>query len=575
MNFAASMRKQLITLKIISHTMTTFLKKALFVIVAFVCAFQLSAQTAADGFAAMQLEDWDKAISIYGELVKKDPVDQASWLSLGSAYTLKGDKAKAKEAYDAAFNAKPEGAYGFIANARNAFLQNNITVVDEQLKKAAKAGKKDPVAMRLIGETYLFTEPGVKPNFVRAEALLKEAYDASPKNVQVIMALAYCYNEMPNGGEAARYYELAEQLEARNPLIKYRLARVYKAGKIYPRFLDYCDRAVSVAPNYTPALRAKAEYLYFARKWEDATAAYKELVANGAEVRIEDEMQLANCLFITKDCKGCSELVEKILKKDGTKNYLRRLQAYCDYENGEFKRGMDQLNDYFKMVQPEKIIASDYLYLGRFMVKTGGDTSVAAENMKKSIALDSMSWPLYKEVAELYTRQRNYCSAADSWKMYMDSVSKQDPNDYYRWGIATYFCKDDSLRYQKSEKIFMKLEELSPQATLGWLWAGKAAKNAYDPSAEAIAADPEKAKEYGKARVHWEKYVEVAYPTKDKYKKDLADVLEYLSYCYFVSRETEKFNDATTKWREVDPDDLAKIDEMVKEFNTPQPEDKK
>ena len=169
------MRKQLITLKIISHTMTTFLKKALFVIVAFVCAFQLSAQTAADGFAAMQLEDWDKAISIYGELVKKDPVDQASWLSLGSAYTLKGDKAKAKEAYDAAFNAKPEGAYGFIANARNAFLQNNITVVDEQLKKATKAGKKDPVAMRLIGETYLFTEPGVKPNFVRAEALLKEA----------------------------------------------------------------------------------------------------------------------------------------------------------------------------------------------------------------------------------------------------------------------------------------------------------------------------------------------------------------------------------------------------------------
>ena len=569
------MRKQLITLKIISHTMTTFLKKALFVIVAFVCAFQLSAQTAADGFAAMQLEDWDKAISIYGELVKKDPVDQASWLSLGSAYTLKGDKAKAKEAYDAAFNAKPEGAYGFIANARNAFLQNNITVVDEQLKKATKAGKKDPVAMRLIGETYLFTEPGVKPNFVRAEALLKEAYDASPKNVQVIMGLAYCYNEMPNGGEAARYYELAEQLEARNPLIKYRLARVYKAGKIYPRFLDYCDRAVSVAPNYTPALRAKAEYLYFARKWEDATAAYKELVANGAEVRIEDEMQLANCLFITKDCKGCSELVEKILKKDGTKNYLRRLQAYCDYENGEFKRGMDQLNDYFKMVQPEKIIASDYLYLGRFMVKTGGDTSVAAENIKKSIALDSMSWSLYKEVAELYTRQRNYCGAADSWKMYMDSVSKQDPNDYYRWGIATYFCKDDSLRYQKSEKIFMKLEELSPQATLGWLWAGKAAKNAYDPSAEAIAADPEKAKEYGKARTHWEKYVEVAYPTKDKYKKDLADVLEYLSYCYFVSRETEKFNDATAKWREVDPDDLAKIDEMVKEFNTPQPEDKK
>ena len=71
-------------------------------------------------------------------------------------------------------------------------------------------------------------------------------------------------------------------------------------------------------------------------------------------------MQLANCYYLTKDCVNCSELVEKILKKDPTKNYLRRLQDYCDFENGQYIRGLKTLDDYFKIVPADKILPSDY-----------------------------------------------------------------------------------------------------------------------------------------------------------------------------------------------------------------------
>ena len=308
--------------------MTTLLRKSL-LIVALVYAQIAAAQSNADGLTAMQLEDWDKAISIYGAQTKANATDQNALLNLGNAYLAKGDKVEAQKTFDAAFKAKPEGALAFIATGRIMLLQDNATEADNQFKKAAKSGRKDVNALRQIGESYLFyTPPGAKrPNLTRAEELLKAAYDMNTKDYTTLMSLGYCYKEMPNGGLAAQFYEYAEQQEQKNPLPKLMIAKVYKSAKLGDKFLSNVDRAIATAPTFSAALREKALYLYFARKWEAATQAYKDLVANGSEVLIEDEMQLANCLFITKDCKGCSELVEKILKKDGTKNYLRRLQA--------------------------------------------------------------------------------------------------------------------------------------------------------------------------------------------------------------------------------------------------------
>ena len=300
--------------------MTTYAKKILLILTVLCTAQFAFAQTHADGLTAMQTENWDKAIEIYTALTKANSTDQTAFLTMGNAWLAKGDKDKAKANFEAAFNAKPEGPLAFIANGRVLLLQNNMAEADKQFAKAAKNGKKDVNALRQIGESYLYTVPGVKPNFTRAEELLKSAVDVGSKDFTAIMTLGYAYKEMPNGGLAAQQYELAEALEPKNPLAKYMLAVVYKAAKLPEKFLAYADKAIAVVPNYTLALRAKAEFYYYGRKWEKATEAYKALVANGADVKIEDEMQLANCLFISKDYKGCSELVERIIKKDGSKN---------------------------------------------------------------------------------------------------------------------------------------------------------------------------------------------------------------------------------------------------------------
>ncbi len=543
--------------------MTTPLRKLILPIL-LACAQLATAQTYDDGMVAMQLEDWDKAISIYTAKVKADPLDQAAYLTLANAYLAKGDKVESEKNIDAAFNAKSEGAYALIANGRKALLRNNDTEATNQFKKAAKNAKKDMVAQRLIGESYFFyTSPGSKrPNLARAETELKAALDISSKDFATLMALAYCYKEMPNGGLAAQNYEYAEALEPKNPLAKLMLAKVYKAAKLPEKFESNVEKAIAVSPNFTPALRAKAEHFYFARKWEKATAAYKDLVNNGTEVKIEDEMQLANCLFISKDCKGCSDLVEKILKKDGTKNYLRRLQAYCDYENGDYQRGLDILNDYFNVVTPDKILPSDYLYLGRLQMKSMGDTLVAIGNLQKSIELDTngTSWGLHKEIAEILYSRRDYCSATKSFGKYLDSLPTNDQyyvSILYKTGLAQFYCKDDTLRYPKAEMIFKKVADLVPTSGLGWMWAGKAAAR-QDPDVE---AHPELVDQFGKAKTYFETYVGLGLD-KGKNKKDLVDAYSYLAYYYYNKGDAANVKANCMSILELDPTNETGVELM-------------
>ncbi|MBU6341956.1 MAG: tetratricopeptide repeat protein [Bacteroidetes bacterium] len=548
--------------------MTTFLRKA--ILLASVLYTQLAfAQTASEGLTAMQLEDWDKAISVYTALSKSNPADQQALLNLGNAFLAKGNKEEALKAFQGAYTAKPEGALAYIANGRVMLIQDNQTEADNQFKKAAKSGKKDVNALRLIGESYLFyIAPGSKrANLTRAEELLKVANELNSKDYNTLMSLGYCYKEMPNGGLAAQNYEFAEQQEQSNPLPKLMLAKVYKAAKLSDKFLLNIDRAISVAPNNALVLREKALFLYFARKWEDATKAYKTLVANGDHVTIEDEMQLANCLFITKDCKGCSELVEKILKKDGTKNYLRRLQAYCDYENGSYQQGLNILNDYFKIVTPDKILASDYEYRGKLLVKTKGDTLAATNDFQKAISMDTSRWKdLYLEISNLMYAKKDYCGAASAYKFYLDSVPQPKATDYYNLGLRQYYCKDDSLRYVHALASFNKVTEMMPDKAIGWLWVAKANAK-LDPDVE---QHPELVGEFGKAHEAFEKYVSIASADKVKNKKDLIAAYEYLTYYHYNKNEVPEVTDLAGKLLEIDPNNQTAT-ELLKAVQTGTP----
>ena len=209
-------------------------------------------------------------------------------------------------------------------------------------------------------------------------------------------------------------------------------------------------------------------------------------------------------------------------------------------------------------------------------IKNKADTLVALGNMKKSIEMDSTTWPLWKEIAKTYYTKRMNCESAQAYQTYYDSVpapGSSEAQDIYFWGLAQFYCKDDSLRFEHAEQTFKKVTELMPNAGIGWLWAGKAAYK-LDPTAEEIEANPAMAAQFGKARGYAEKYVEIAWADKEKNKKDLITACNYLAYCYFVKNEKANFDAMIARWLEIDPDNPT-IKEMQdaygKEIITPTP----
>jgi hypothetical protein len=366
------------------------------------------------------------------------------------------------------------------------------------------------------------------------------------------MDAGYAYREQGNGGEAARHFEFASQYNAKSPLPYFMLGTVYKAGKLNDRYLKNMETAISLDNSYTPALRSKADFFYATRKWEKARDAYKELLDKGKEVIIEDEMQYANTLFLTKDYKTAIDLVEKIIAKDGSKNYLRRLLGYSYYENGDYAKGQAIMDDYFKIVAPEKIIASDYIYQGRLLLKAQKDTANTIVNYKKAIAKDTAEWALYEDIGNLFYSQRRWCDAAQNYQIWIDSLGTEaKATAVYRLGYCYYYCKDDTERYPKALKNFTRVTEMNPTALIGWLWSGKsAAKMDVDPQVDTSAANIAL---FGKAKPYFDKYIELAGVDKVKNKKDLIDAYSYNVYYYYLRKEDTQTRDIIAKILDLDP----------------------
>ena len=163
--------------------MTNLLKKALF-LVAILFAQTAFGQSHAAGIEAMQLEDWDKAISIYAGLVKSNPADQSAFLSLGNAYLAKGDKENALANFKSASNTNSDAPLTYVANGRVLLLENNMMEAEKQFGKAKKYAKKDMTTWRQLGESYFYyISPGTKkPNLTKAEEYLKAALELSSKD---------------------------------------------------------------------------------------------------------------------------------------------------------------------------------------------------------------------------------------------------------------------------------------------------------------------------------------------------------------------------------------------------------
>lgn len=506
------------------------------------------AQTALEGIRAIEVEQFENAKRIFSALITANPSDANNYFYLGKAYYGQEKLDSAKLNFNKGLAANPNSALNLVGLGSISFDLGNDVEAKANFEKAVTiTAAKDYKTLLYIGKAY--AELG-KRNYNEALNYLNRAKLLDPKNPEIYVSIGDVYMEQSNGTDAVKFYNEALKIDA-----NYTNAYV-RIGKLYTRALNYqeaksaFEKAISIDPNYPPIFREYGELELTAKKYENAVDNYKRYM-DLTDKSISSQLRYARFLYVGKQYQESADLIKQIITKDSSDYIIYRLLGYSSYEIKDFKVGLNAMNKFFGM-NPAKILATDYSYLGKLQVKNKLD-SLGMTNILKAIEMDTTTKDLYGDLADAYFSQKKYIPAAEAYEKKIEG-GKPGPVDYFYLGRAYYF----GLDFVKSDTAFSNL--INQKADFATAWLYRARNN--------FRIDEQDGKADGLAKPFYEKFIELtlADPKYDVKKsgRDLIEAYKYLGDYYF-SVVNDKANSKTNwlKVLEIDPNDKQAKDVLA------------
>ena len=422
------------------------------------------------GFCQMKKEDFDKAKATFNTISTK-PFGK---IGLGMVELNAGNLSGAKSLFEAAASeTKNKNPEIFIAISR-AISNSTANSKDDAIEWAKKAVdmQKNNADYRLVyGEAYLSTQ---------------------------------------DGGSAITQYEYAQQFAPASAVPLAKIGQVYFRNRNYSLMKENLTKALEKDPNNTFALGYMAQ-LYYKYKSFDTAKMYQQKVLDLGDKTPEDNAMMANILFLGKDYDGAINLINEIIKGDNKYNYLNRIIGYSYYETKKPAEAIEFLEKFLTTQPKEKIIASDYEYLGKSYIEAGNPDKGAA-TIKKSLELNPNDKETIVSLAATFKAQKRY---DDAIEMYQKVLALPDPGaeDYFQIAQLYYGKKD----YANAETYYTKVLELKPDNAGVY----------YQRANVKLYSDPEQAT--ASARPDFTKFLELSVGQEEKLKKQIVKASIYLA----------------------------------------------
>ncbi|MBP7273586.1 MAG: tetratricopeptide repeat protein [Saprospiraceae bacterium] len=507
-------------------------------------AGQLAAQTISDANRYFYSDQFDKAVMAFEKLSKAAPADLNLQLQYGKALVAVNKNKEAVALYQQIATANPDDTYGQMAAARMLVLEGKEADAKKMMDKSTRKKTKDAALQRAAAESFMYSD---KSNYNIALEYLTKSQEASTKDPATYMAFGDAYYELNEGGKAASNYEFAGDFDKTIAYPYYKVAKIYKRSKNNQFFISNLEKALSRNDKFSMVYRILGDFYYENAKYDKSKENYKKYLDLESGT-FDDKLYYANLLYLTKDYQNTISYITDLQKQDDSKSYLYRLLGRSYYELGDSVKGLTAMTTFFDKTTPDKILASDYEYYAKLLLKNDKQAD-AITAFEKSIELDSTgeNKKYYTDIAEMFFKQKNYADAAKYYNMKIGSMKNPSAQEYYELGISHYYDKN----YADAEKAFSKVAELRPEAMTGHLWRAKTATK-LEPD---IEADPATIGSYGVAKPYYEKVAELAATDKEKYKKELIDASNYLSYYFYKKGDNESAKVFLLKTLEVDSTD--------------------
>lgn len=424
------------------------------------------------GYAQYRNEDFEKANATFQSISTK-PFGK---IGLGLLELNKGNTAGATSLFDAAAsetkNKNPE-IFIAISRAIASSKANSKDAAAEWAKKAVDMAKNNPDYRLAYGEAYLSTQ---------------------------------------DGGNAITQYEYAQQFAPNSAVPYAKIGQVYFRNRNYSLMKENLAKALDKDPNNVFALSYMAE-LYYRYNSFDSAKIFQQKVLDYGDKTPEDQAMMANILFKMKDYEGAIALINEIIKGDNKYNYLNRLIGYSYYETQKPQEAISFLEKFLEAQPKERIIASDYEYLGKAYMEAG-EVDKGVATIKKSLELNPNDKETILSIAGTFKAQKRYAEAIE---MYKKAIEITDPpataEDYFQLAQLYYGNKD----YANAEVYYTKVLELKPD-NAGVYYQRASVKLYADPEQSTASAKPDYAK-----------FLELSVGQEEKLKKQIVRACIYMA----------------------------------------------
>ena len=276
------------------------------------------------------------------------------------------------------------------------------------------------------------------------------------------------------------------------------LGVLLKGAKVYEEAVKAYNEVIAENPNYGPVYRELAETHYLwgrnvpKTETENIQKAlnFYEKYLSLTDYSITSRMRHADFLILAKDYIALELEAEKMKMLDGVNPRILRYLGYSAFENGNVEVAMKSLQDF--ITNPvNKIIASDYFYLGKAKIKkaiSADEKSVdpmlfssAIDDIKKAVTLEPLLINELNEIGKKLYAIKTFSAAATLFE-----VATSNPNsknyviDNFYLGNSLYYdntrkdiIKPDPIALQKADVAFGNVITASPSTQDAYLFRAR------------------------------------------------------------------------------------------------------
>jgi len=545
-----------------------------------------NAQDANEAKKAIDAEQYQKAKTILKSLIASKPEDGKNYFLLGDVYLTQMEQDSAVTLFNKGKAVKDNAEYNNIGlghidlNTGNAAAaQAKFDAVEKELKK------KDVEQLVYIGRAYIYAE---KPDYNKAIAVLNKAVAKDAKYAPAYLNLGEAYYRNRDQNNAYKNFRTASELDPSLLRAKLQLGVITKNTKAaFPEAVKAFDGIVAANPNYGPVYRELAETYYLwgttdsskKKEYNPKALGFYEKYMSLTDYSLDSRMRHADFLLLTGDYKALEAEAQKMQQMDKVNPRILRYAAYAAYENQNYPASITAMKDFIAKVDPKRIIARDYLYLGLAQIASTvgqdaqGNSTIkdqaqfdeAIANIRKAAETDIKITNEFNTIGKKLFDQKLYGPAAVVFEV--ATTNPENPNlfyDSFYLAYAIYYDhvnksaeakKANGEQLKKADTALAKVIELSPEAQDAYLYKAKVNQNLQTNEA------------YAEMAKNYDKYIEIV-TTKGgeeatKASKNLVEAYSNAG-AYYAVTDKAKAKEYFTKALAIDPNDSYVKGELQK-----------